>query len=269
MPQSRVRDVMTTQVVTARDDTPVADIAALLTGHSVSAVPIVDRFAVVVGVVSWTDLQDEADLDEPVDGVRGRRWRRRTSALPRWSERTAAQVMSAPPVTIGPSASVPAAGRAMYRRNVGRLLVVDRTGRLRGIVTRRDLLKVHARLDTVIRDEVMQRVLRRTLLAGPGSVRVTVDDAVVTLVGRVPRKTTAVAAVGLTEAVEGVTEVVDRLTFDVDDTVAPADPPETGSHCSRQGGLIGRRPARIVGHAAGGDLHERDGRQAMSAVAQA
>ena len=35
----------------------------------------------------------------------------------------------------------------MYRRGVGRLLVVDRDNRLRGIVTRSDLLKVHARLD--------------------------------------------------------------------------------------------------------------------------
>lgn len=265
MPQWRVRDVMTTQVVTARDDTPVADIAALLTGHSVGAVPIVDRFAVVVGVVSWTDLQGEANLDELADSVGGRRWRRRIPAVLRWSERTAAQVMSAPPVSIGPSVSLPAAGRTMYRRNVGRLLVVDTTGRLRGIVTRKDLLKVYARLDTVIRDEVMQRVLRRTLLVEPGSVRVTVDDGVVTLVGRVPRKTTAVAAVQLTEAVEGVTEVVDRLTCDLDDTVALVDPLEVGSRDSRQGGLIGRRPARIVGDG----RHERAGRPAISAVVQA
>ena len=77
--------------------------------------------------------------------------------------------MSAPALTIGADASLPAAARVMYRSDVGRLLVVDGDSRLRGIVTRSDLLKVHARLDAVIRDEVMQRVLRRTLRIRPGS----------------------------------------------------------------------------------------------------
>ena len=47
-----------------------------------------------------------------------------------------------------------------------------------------------------------------------------VDDGEVTLSGHTPRKTTALAAVGLTEAVTGVTGVVNRLTFDTDDTPA-------------------------------------------------
>jgi CBS-domain-containing membrane protein len=128
--------------------------------------------------------------------------------------------MSAPPATIGPDESLPAAARVMHRRGVGRLLVVDDTGRLQGIVSRSDLFKVHGRLDSVIRDEVMQQVLHHTLMIEPDAVRATVDEGVVTLTGRTVRRTTALAATRLTEAVAGVTAVVDRLTFDLDDTIA-------------------------------------------------
>src|SRR5436305_1412560 len=67
-----------------------------------------------------------------------------------------------------------------------------------------------------------------------------VDDGLVTLSGRTDRKSTAQAAVGLTEAVPGVTGVVDRLTFDTDDTVAtPAERPSATDPLL--GWRIGRR----------------------------
>jgi CBS domain-containing protein len=223
MPQQwRVRDVMTTEVITAPDDASVAEIVALLTDRRITAVPIVDRFDVVLGVVSWTDLRTKIDVGAPGEARVGW-WRRWVPPLVQWPEGTAVEVMSAPALTIGADASLPAAARVMYRRGVGRLLVVDRESGLRGIVTRSDLLKVHARLDAVIRDEVMHQVLLHTLMIRPGAVQATVDDGVVTLTGRTTYKTTAVAAARLTEAVPGVTHVDDRLTFDVEDSV-PAGP---------------------------------------------
>jgi CBS-domain-containing membrane protein len=224
MSQWRVRDVMTTEVITAPEDGSVAQIVTLLTERKISAVPIVDRFDVVLGVVSWTDLHKKIDIGTPEAAPRAAWWRRRLPPTMRWPEGTVAEVMSGPPLTIGADASLPAAARMMYDRDVGRLLVVDGDNRLRGIVTRSDLLKVHARLDAVIRDEVMQRVLGRTLMIPPGTVQATVDDGVVTLTGRVAGRTTAVAAARLTEAVPGVTGVVDQLTVVLDDTVPAAVP---------------------------------------------
>ena len=222
MPQWRVRDVMTTEVVTARDDASFAEIAAILTGERISGVPIVNRFDVVVGVVSRSDLQDKVKFGDPDATERVGRWRRWAAPLLRWKAGTVTEVMTAPPVTIEADLSLPAAARMMFRRNVGRLLVVDDEGRLRGIVSRSDLLKIHARLDAVIRDEVMERVLRRALMIEPGTVEASVDEGVVTLTGHTARRTTAHTAVLLTEAVAGVTEVVDRLRFDLDDTANAA-----------------------------------------------
>lgn len=243
MPKWRVRDVMTTDVITVPDDASVAEIVTVLTDRQITAVPIVDRFDVVLGVVSWTDLRDKIEIAAPDSKPHVGWWRRWAPPLVQWPQGTVVEVMSGPALTIGADASLPAAARVMYRSGIGRLLVVDGDGRLRGIVTRSDLLKVHARLDAVIRDEVMDRVLRRTLTIPPGDVQVTVDDGVVTLAGRTARRTTAVAAAQLTEAVPGVTDVVDRLTFDVDDTVAAAPVPRSVERDPLLGWWIGRPPA--------------------------
>jgi CBS domain-containing protein len=218
----RVQDVMTTEVITAPENASVAGIVTLLTDRQITAVPITDRFGAVLGVVSWTDLRNKIDVVAPEGNSRSGWWRRLALPSAQWPEGTAAEVMSAPALTITADASLPAAARVMYRRGVGRLLVVDRDNRLRGIVTRSDLLKVYARLDAVMGDEVTRSVLLETLRIRPGAVQATVDEGVVTLTGHTERKTTAVAAARLTAAVPGVTDVVDRLTFHVDDTTAPA-----------------------------------------------
>jgi len=48
-------------------------------------------------------------------------------------------------------------------------------------------------------------------------VQVTVDDGVVTLTGRTASRTTALAAARMAELVSGVADVVDLLTYDLED----------------------------------------------------
>ncbi|MEU4428808.1 CBS domain-containing protein, partial [Actinoplanes sp. NPDC024001] len=204
---------MTTDVITVSEDASVTEIVTLLKDRRISAVPITDRFDVVIGIVSWSDLHAKIELGGE-GGARTGWWHRWRNPLLQWPHGTAAEVMSAPPLTITADASLAAAARVMHRGDVGRLLVTDDDSRLLGIVTRSDLLKIHDRLDAVIRDETVRRVLGDTLRIPPGAVRVGVDDGVVTLTGRVEQQRTAVAATGLTAAVPGVTGVVDQLTAD-------------------------------------------------------
>lgn len=217
MQQWRVRDVMTTEVITAGRDASLADIVTLFQQRRISAVPITDEFDVVIGMVSWTDLQDKVEVDAPPAGGRG--WRRWLPSLLQWPHGTAAEVMTVPVLTIDADASLAAAARVMHGADVGRLLVVDEDSRLRGIVTRSDLLKPHDRPDSVIREEVEQRVLGDTLRVPSGAVQVSVDDGAVTLAGRIESKSTAMMAIRLAEAVPGVTDVVARLTVEPGDTV--------------------------------------------------
>jgi CBS domain-containing protein len=51
----KVKDVMTTKVITAEEDTPVSDIVELLTEHNINRVPIVRRNK-VIGIVTRNDV---------------------------------------------------------------------------------------------------------------------------------------------------------------------------------------------------------------------
>jgi osmotically-inducible protein OsmY len=72
--------------------------------------------------------------------------------------------------------------------------------------------------DEVLRHRVEDGVLRRTLWMEPGQVRAHVAGGVVTLTGRVGRRTTADMTVRMVSAVPGVVTVVDGLRHDYDDT---------------------------------------------------
>ena len=62
MKQWQVKDVMTTDVVTVRRDTPYREIVDLLAKHRISAVPVIDDFTRVQGVVSESDLLAKVEL---------------------------------------------------------------------------------------------------------------------------------------------------------------------------------------------------------------
>jgi CBS domain-containing protein len=207
--QWRVRDVMTPDVITMPIQASIAEIAEVLRKHRISGVPVVDRFDVVVGVVSWKDLHSRIETPPSREGRR--RWWRRARDSARWTTAEAAEVMTAAPATVGPDVTLAAAGRLMYQKGHSRLLVVDDRHQLLGIVSRTDLLKVHSRLDSTIEEDVRVRVLRRTLGIARDEVSVSVADGVVTLSGNVAGRSTAIAAVALAEAVPGVTGVVNHL----------------------------------------------------------
>lgn len=79
---------------------------------------------------------------------------------------TAGRLMTRPPVTAHPDDTIVEAARTMARRRVERLPVVDDGGRLVSIVTRSDLLQVFLRPDRDIRQEVIEEVLVRFVVAG-------------------------------------------------------------------------------------------------------
>ncbi len=118
----------------------------------VSACPVLDGAGCVIGVVSEADLLLKMVGLEPFTGpgrslrASGRRGERAKAAGV-----TAAGLMSTPPVTISPDASVAEAAKLMYERGVKRLAVVDDDGQLAGMVSRVDVLSVFARADGQIR----------------------------------------------------------------------------------------------------------------------
>lgn len=213
----RVGDVMTREVVTVGEDTLYREIVDLLTERRVSAVPVVDQDRRVVGVVSEADLLHKIEFVGEEHERRVFTSRRRRRAEVKAHGVLARELMSAPAITVVPGTSLTVAAKLMDDERVKRLPVVDDLGRLVGIVTRSDLLRVYLRPDAEIEYDVVDEVLGRVLLVEPRAVTVKVHDGVVTLTGRTDRYSTARLAVKLTQAVPGVVEVVDRLGFEFDD----------------------------------------------------
>ncbi|ACZ87658.1 CBS domain-containing protein [Streptosporangium roseum] len=222
-----VKDVMTTQVSSVNGSTPFKDVAEVLIAHGVSALPVVDGEGHVIGVVSEADLLRKEEFRERYyrEGYRPplrARLRHRLSQEGTDGGKahgdTAAQLMTAPAVTIGPRASIVTAVRLMEEHGVKRLPVVDDAGLLEGIVSRRDLLKVFVRRDADIADEVREEILRRTLWPQPNDATATVAQGIVTLTGRMHRRSDAQFAARMAGRVNGVVDVIDNLQWDQDDT---------------------------------------------------
>jgi CBS domain-containing protein len=209
---------MTTDVVSVREDTGFKELADLLIGREVSAVPVVNELNYVVGVVSEADLLHKVEFSGEPAATRLFERRRQRTARSKAGGDDAGSIMTTPAVTTSADKKVVDAARTMEARQVKRLPVVDDEGRLIGIVSRRDLLKAFLQPDAAIRDEVVERVLRRVLWVEPWAVQVQVHDGVVTLSGELDRKSTIEIAIALTRAVDGVVDVVDELAYHFDDS---------------------------------------------------
>lgn len=214
-----VSEVMTRDVVTVRPDTPFKEITSVLSRHGISAVPVADEDGAPVGLVSEADLLRK-QAEQPEKYGEG-------AAPPRWPyERAkaraenAAGLMTTPVATAHADWSVAQAARVMDRHHVKRLVVVDDTDHIVGIVSRPDLLSVFLRPDEEIREEIRDEVLTAILRLSGQEVQVQVHDGVVTLRGEVEKRSTAQIAERLAKGVDGVVTVRPSIDYAIDDRPA-------------------------------------------------
>ncbi|MFF8012583.1 CBS domain-containing protein [Streptomyces sp. NPDC007929] len=228
MKHDKAGSLMAMDVVRAEYGTPAEEVARLLAVHRIGGLPVVDQDDQVIGVVCASDLTAHGITTPDPDrsprrfglpalssAVRGR--------AARAPARTAGELMSVPPVTAHAEDTIVEAARTMARRGVRRLPVLDEEDRLVGILTRRDLLRIFLRPDAEIRAEVIEEVLVRVLWLTPRSIDVVAADGLVTLAGRLERRSEAEIAVAMTRQIDGVVAVVGELTWRLDDTRQRSD----------------------------------------------
>ena len=186
----RVRDVMSSPVVTVPPDMRLKDVADLLVRHGISAVPVVDG-GELVGILSEADLvplelapdprAHLAPLSQPPGGLPG----------------VAGEAMTRAVVALPEDADTAEAGRLMLERRIKSIPVV-RGRRVVGIVARRDLLEVLARSDL--------EALLAAELGAPSPYQTTVRDGIVELIGPTDPTSRQLATL-LARGVPGVIEV--------------------------------------------------------------
>ncbi|WP_327426095.1 MULTISPECIES: CBS domain-containing protein [unclassified Streptomyces] len=205
-----VSDVMTHTVAAVGRKANFKEIVQLMEQWKVSALPVLEGEDRVVGVVSEADLLHKEEFR---DGDPDRNTQlRRLSDLTKAGAVTAEDLMTAPVVTVHADATLAQAARTMAHAKVKRLPVVDDMGKLEGVVSRGDLLKVFLRDDEDIAEEVQREIVSYLFRAPLSPVRVQVRDGVVTLAGQIRDTSLVPVAARLVRAVEGVVDVEFELT---------------------------------------------------------
>jgi CBS-domain-containing membrane protein len=207
----KVSDVMTTDVVSVRTNTPFRTIVRLLDETGCSGLPVVDETRRVVGMVSSADLVVKSHRANDVGIGAPAEHRRRAEGL------VAGDLMSTPAVTIDAETDLRVAARVMTLHRIRRV-VVTRRRELAGIITRGDVLKSFFRADADIEREIKQVILGHKVAEEAPGVLVSVEDGVVYLRGTVKRRSTARVIGFHVDRLDGVTKVVNELSYDVDDT---------------------------------------------------
>jgi CBS domain-containing protein len=223
----KVRDVMTTPVITVRPDTPFAEVVDVLLTNGISGVPVVDDTGALRGVVTEADLvakdaygqHRRRVLGVLGDVVHGRdpEWTRKAAG------RTAADVMTDDAVTASPDDEVTVAARRMLEEGFKRLPVVDRGGALVGIVTRHDLLKPFHRPDDAILADV-EALLCDPLRVPENQAHASVSSGVLTLEGTAWWPSDVRVLEAVVADVPGVVAVENRLTAREPEPGRPPEP---------------------------------------------
>jgi CBS domain-containing protein len=216
----KIKDIMTTPVLTVPPESPFKDVVERLVNAQVSGLPVVDSDGRLVGMVTEADLVTKEAYPD----------RRRTLALladmlstreQLWLTQaagyTAHDVMTRNVATCAPGEDVRTVTRRMLQRGVKRMPVVDK-GALVGIVSRGDILKVFVRPDADIEAEVNGVIA----LVPHQQVEVSVTGGVVRLTGDVRSPRDESLLVASVRRVDGVVDVVGELGLFIDKTIQQA-----------------------------------------------
>ncbi|MEW2551365.1 CBS domain-containing protein [Streptomyces zhihengii] len=203
--------------LTASPGTTFKELAALLLGENLSAVPVVDTAGHLVGIVSEADLVHHVSALSPAGG-------RASSPARTEAACTARALMSAPVVTARPDWSLQETGRTMERMRLKRLPVLDRAERLIGVVSRSDLLLPFLRRDEDIAADV-KAVVEGAMGLPEGSVHATVHNGVVYLTGMVQERADLPVLDRLCRRVDGVVTVRGSIRCMYDNRSLDVEPP--------------------------------------------
>ena len=219
----QAKDIMTANVITVLEDTPVHEIVGLLLKYRISAVPVIDRTQKVVGIVSEGDL------------LRGEGTSRARVRHPWWLEAVfvgqtvaydkargarAGAVMTRNVITVEEDTPLNEIAELLERHHIKRVPVL-KDGKLTGIVSRANLLQGLA--NTIVdhhepgaaNDRQLRNELVKTLLAkhelDTALVNVIVTDGNVQLWGTVENASQAAAAETAAKSMPGVKSLTNHL----------------------------------------------------------
>lgn len=139
--QLTVKDVMTPEPACIAAESPVSEAARLLLSSVFTGMPVVDAQGHPVGVVTQGDLIIKGGLPLRLGLLAESEQGAREAVMATLAQRQVEEIMTAPAVTIQEDRLLTEAVDVMMTRKLKRLPVVDKGGRLVGILSRLDIFK--------------------------------------------------------------------------------------------------------------------------------
>lgn len=219
----KARDVMTTDVIVARPEASVYEIACLMTEKRISGVPVVNKSGDVIGMVSESDLLHRAELGtEPKH-----KWWLKIFADPDQMARDyakshgkrAVDVMARPVVSVEENQELVDVAQVLDSGKIKRVPVL-KDGALVGMITRADLVKALSQTprrrsemttdNGTLQKRINDEIKNQTWL--PSSMlNVLVNNGVVEIWGFIDSQAQKRALRVLIEGIDGVTSIEDHV----------------------------------------------------------
>ena len=146
-----VAEVMTPNPISVNPQTPLQEAIKILAEKKISGLPVQDKTGKLVGVISETDLMwQETGVEPPpyimiLDSVIYlQNPTRYEKEIHKALGQTVGEVMSDKPITIELDRSLKEAAHTMHEKKIRRLPVVDKEGKLVGILTQGDIIRMMA-----------------------------------------------------------------------------------------------------------------------------
>jgi CBS domain-containing protein len=109
----KVQDWMHRGVITCTLETPIADVAATLDAHDISALVVIDENGDALGVISRTDLVNARFI---------------APYMKHWRGLSAQHLMTKPVISVSADTSIEEAAQLLFEKHIHRLVVVEKSG---------------------------------------------------------------------------------------------------------------------------------------------
>jgi CBS domain-containing protein len=220
----RARDIMTTDVISVRPDTPIKELAQLMVERRISGLPVIADTGELVGIVTDGDMYRRGELatERPRDGWLNSLFDATDDVKDyvRSHGEMARDVMSREVLAVDPDASLQQVADLLETNHIRRVPVV-KDSRVIGIISRANLVQALTALpdtlvvgrlgDSQVRDLALAEFAR--LPSGVGKNKnVIVEDGRLHVWGSVLSETEVMALRVAAEHIPGVTGFVDHLT---------------------------------------------------------
>ncbi|MGO8917295.1 MAG: CBS domain-containing protein [Stellaceae bacterium] len=220
----RAIDIMVRDVITVRPDTDVADAIKLLSKHDVSALPVVDAQAHLIGILSEADLIHRVEI-----GTEKHRpwWLEAVTGAAALAEdfakshgKKVGELMTTDVVSATEDTPLSEIAALLEHKRIKRV-PITRHGKLVGVVSRSNLIQALASAighgeetgdgDLDIRHALLARLEQQQSWTDFGSRNVIVTGGTVHLWGLISSEPERKALIALAEGVPGVVRVSDEM----------------------------------------------------------